>query len=289
MTKRDHELLNINYELFIFAISTLSIVNLLLGEMWRNQSAAGVMVIVNRGFSVVFVFDFLLRMIRAESKFTYFFKRFGWADLLSCGWLPGLQLLRLFRMLRVGTLLRQYGGGRILSAYRRERANSVLGSVILLIVLVLEFGGTAILQLESASLTGNIRTAGEALWWGVVTIATVGYGDYYPVTPGGQIVGVVTIVMGVALFGAVNGFVANAILSRRAAATADLERPKDLPIVSGPGGEPAPPLPPNASDTDLQTILAEIQRMTAAEGQNYASLEARLSRIEALLAQLASK
>jgi voltage-gated potassium channel len=247
------------------------------------------MIILLRWFCVIFVADFLLRTYRAESKFNYIFKRFGWADLLSGVWLPGFQLLRLFRMVRVGRLLREYGGGRILSVYRRERANSVLGSVILLIVLVLEFGGIAVLAMESGSPDGNILNARDALWWGIVTIATVGYGDYYPVTSGGQIVGVVTIVMGVALFGAVNGFVANAILRHRSGATDQAEKPAETPIVGGSGSEPAPPLPPTISQPELEAVLAEMQRLAAAEGRNYASLEARLSRIETLLSRLDSK
>jgi voltage-gated potassium channel len=289
MTKLEEELQNINYELFIFAISTLSIVNLLLAVLWRNQPAAGVMIIMNRWFSVFFLFDFLLRFISAESKFSYFFKRFGWADLLSCSWLPVFRLFRLFFIVRVGMLLRQYGEGRILRTFRRERANSILGSVILLIFLVLEFGGTAVLRFESADPRGNIHTADDALWWGIVTIATVGYGDYYPVTTGGQIVGVITIVTGVALFGVVNGFVANSFLRRRAQATDEAEKPQDTQSVAKPGNEPAPQLSPPDSHQDLQTVLAEIQRMTAAEDRNYAGLEARLSRIEEILAQMDSK
>ena len=46
----------------------------------------------------------------------------------------------------------------------------------------------------------NINTIGDALWWGIVTIATVGYGDYYPVTAVGRIIAVFTVLSGIGIF-----------------------------------------------------------------------------------------
>ena len=68
------------------------------------------------------------------------------------------------------------------------------------------------LPLEARSPDANITTAGDALWWGIVTVTTVGYGDQYPVTTGGRIVGVFVLILGVGLFGTFTGFLANAFL-----------------------------------------------------------------------------
>jgi voltage-gated potassium channel len=286
--KRKGELLNVNYELFVLAITFLSIANMVLIILLPGHSATDVIAMVDKGLSLFFLADFLLRFFTAESKSTYFFRNFGWADLLGSLWLPGFRLLRLFRAVRTIRLLEAYGGERTRRTYLRERANGVLGSVILLIILVLEFGGAAVLYFESASPTGNIKTAGDALWWGVVTTATVGYGDFYPVTPGGRIVGVLTIVSGVILFGAVTGFVANAFLSRRAQRLAEAERAgEENAEAASAGAWDSPEEAP--SDAPIpQPVLAELARLGAAADSNYAGLEARLSRIEALLAALAA-
>jgi Ion channel len=61
----------------------------------------------------------------------------------------------------------------------------------------------------------NITTASDALWYTIVTISTVGYGDYYPVTDAGRVAGAVIIVVGVGIFGTFTGYLANLFLSPR--------------------------------------------------------------------------
>lgn len=65
------------------------------------------------------------------------------------------------------------------------------------------------LQLEKGIDGSNIHNAGDALWWAFVTITTVGYGDFYPVTYEGRIVAAVLMTAGVGLFGTFTGFVAS--------------------------------------------------------------------------------
>ena len=70
--------------------------------------------------------------------------------------------------------------------------------------------------IERSAPGANILSASDALWWGVVTIATVGYGDQYPTTVPGRIVGTMMLFAGVALFSVLTGFIANAFLAPRA-------------------------------------------------------------------------
>ena len=69
------------------------------------------------------------------------------------------------------------------------------------------------LAIEVRAEGSNIQTPSDALWWTYVTIATVGYGDRYPVTDPGRVVGVVTMTVGVVLFGALTAFLANAFIT----------------------------------------------------------------------------
>jgi voltage-gated potassium channel len=69
------------------------------------------------------------------------------------------------------------------------------------------------LQFESKNPNANIQTGGEALWWSIVTMTTVGYGDYFPITPGGRITGVFVMVTGIGIIGALASIFASLLVS----------------------------------------------------------------------------
>ena len=93
-------------------------------------------------------------------------------------------------------------------------------------ILVLEFGSLEILHVEQNAPGANITTASDALWYTIVTISTVGYGDRYPVTNEGRIVGSLIIVVGVGIFGTFTGYLANLFLSPRRAPRRPSRRPR---------------------------------------------------------------
>lgn len=97
----------------------------------------------------------------------------------------------------------------------RDRASSSLLTLLLVGILVLEFGSLTMLQLERNAPNANITTAPDALWYLVVTMSTVGYGDRYPVSAAGRALGTFVIVVGVSIFGPLTGYLANLFISPR--------------------------------------------------------------------------
>jgi voltage-gated potassium channel len=260
---RSGRLQNPGYEIFILALSVLSIVNLVLLFVFtqRDSQQRDVILIVDSILTIVFLSDFAYRLFTADSKRGYFFRDRGWLDLI--GSLPLLRIFRLFRVLRVGKLLRQEGFGALARWLVRERAQSALYVVTFLVVLVLELSSLLMLRFEPKDPNANITTAGDALWWGIVTVTTVGYGDQYPVTTGGRIVGVFVLVLGVGLFGTFTGFLANAFLAR--------PRPK----VEAAAVESEKPTP--------QSIFEDVRRELEQQEERSAALRARLEDLEAAL------
>jgi hypothetical protein len=90
-----------------------------------------------------------------------------------------------------------------------RRAQSVLLVVLLAAIIVFEVSSILVLRAENASPDANILTAYDALWWGYVTMATVGYGDRYPVTDAGRLVGIAVMTVGVAIFSVLTSFLAD--------------------------------------------------------------------------------
>jgi voltage-gated potassium channel len=226
------ELRNPGYEIFIAALSILSIANLALALVITDPALDSVLSAMNAVLSVILFLDFITRLRTATSRSDYFFRRFGWADLLASLPLPQFKILRLFRLARVYRLLRAYGARNIGRSLLRERAGSALLSLLFVAILVLEFGSLWMLRIESSAADANIRTASDAIWYVIVTISTVGYGDEFPVTTPGRVLGAIIIVLGVAIFGTLTGYLANLFLSPATSGEAD---PATRPTT--PGGE----------------------------------------------------
>ncbi len=163
---------------------------------------------------VVFLTDFCIRFRRAESKRE--FMKWGWIDLVaSIPNLPFLRWGRLVRVLRVIRLLRGVRSvHRVFQLLFRDSVKSGFVSIGLTAFLLVVFSSVSVLICERTP-DANIQTAGDAVWWSVSTVTTVGYGDKYPTTTEGRILGMVVMIGGVGLFGGLSGLVAALFLGAR--------------------------------------------------------------------------
>lgn len=84
---------------------------------------------------------------------------------------------------------------------------------MVMVILIIESGAFLVLQAEHASSSANINTAADAIWWAYVTITTTGYGDKYPVTGAGRMVGILVLTTGVAVFATFAGFISSKLLT----------------------------------------------------------------------------
>ena len=222
------ELKNTGYEIFVGALSVLSIVNIVLLYVADDPQLNKIIWVMNVLLSAIFLVDFTYRLLTAESKSGYFFRQFGWADLLASLPFEQAKILRVFRLVRVFRLLRDYGVKNVTRSLVKDRAGSALYTLLLMGILVLEFGSLEMLNIEQYAPGANITSASDAVWYVIVTISTVGYGDRYPVTNQGRFFGALIIIVGVGIFGTFTGYLANVFLSPKKREAAQTSADSDL-------------------------------------------------------------
>lgn len=244
-----------SYELFIAALSVISIINIVLSLALPDPAVRNVIIIVDTGLCLVFFADFLGRLRNAESKSRYFFHQLGWLDLLGSLPFPGLRIARVFRVARVVRLVRAVGMKTLIDKALHDRAGSALYTVLLLCVVVIQYASIFELVTNRNSPNANITTASDAVWYVIVTITTVGYGDKYPVTNPGRIVGVLTMVVGVGLFGVLTGYLANTFLAP--STEKPEEKSKEQPA-GEPGQDPATLTAPAGFGAQLDQLTTEV-------------------------------
>ena len=160
---------------------------------------------------VILLVDFFVRLYRAESKLA--FMKWGWIDLLAS--IPNLDVLRWGRLVRVLRVIRLLRGVRsVHRVLRMILENKMEGGAVslgLMAFLLVTFSSISILVFERQE-GSNIKSAEDAIWWSIATMTTVGYGDKYPVTTDGRVVGIVLMVCGVGMFAGLSGLVASLFL-----------------------------------------------------------------------------
>jgi len=147
---------------------------------------------------VFFAFDYFARLSIAEDK--RLFVRKNLLDLAAVA-LPFLPLLRAIRALAAVTVLSRRNRG--------SRSQQVTTSVVTLAFATWFVAGLAVTEAERHVDGANIQGVGDGWWWAITTMATVGYGDTYPVSPQGRIVGMSLMIMGVALLGTITASIAS--------------------------------------------------------------------------------
>ena len=216
------------YELFMLLLSMYVLMMLGVSVAWDVEpDTSRLLSLLDALICFVFLGDFFWRLWYAPDRWRYFLT-WGWLDLISS--IPFIGFLRMARIARVVRILRLLRGLRstkwIILYFLERRTQSMTIAMAMISITLLIFSSIAILYFEKDAPPGTatISSAGDALWWALVTMTTVGYGDKVPVTPGGRVVAAMLMIAGIGLFGTFTGLVASWFLHGEVNVPSELER-----------------------------------------------------------------
>jgi voltage-gated potassium channel len=165
---------------------TLRVLDVMLWALWA-------------GFTV----DYLIRLTLADQRGLWFVRHILDFAIVAVPFLRPLRLLRLVV---------------IVAALQKAFGDAVRGRIVIYTattaVLLVYAASLAVLQAERSDPSAHIKNFGDAVWWSITTITTVGYGDFYPVTTQGRLVAVLLMIGGISLIGMITATVAAWIVHR---------------------------------------------------------------------------
>jgi voltage-gated potassium channel len=149
--------------------------------------------------------------------------------------------------------MRAFGLKNMINEVVNNRAGSALYLTVFAVIVLAETAAILVLQAEQVNPEANIVTGEDAVWWVLVSVTTVGYGDRYPTTTMGRLIGVIVMFCGIALIGVLTSFLASFFIA---------------PAKKKPRAEPAP--------DDSRARLDELNALWQAQEQASAAFKAKL-------------
>ena len=157
----------------------------------------------------IFIAEFCSRLWAAASRRGYV--RGHWIDLVSC--IPPARALRWFRLLRLLRLVRAFAGvGRALTHVDRLARHQGLVWLFVAWIGVMLLSAVGLYHAEDG-VNPAIHSPLDALWWGLTTMTTVGYGDVIPTTAEGRIAAAVLMILGIGLYSAITATITSFLIS----------------------------------------------------------------------------
>ena len=279
-----------NYQVFVLALLFIQLFNSVAIVMARDPQVQEVTRFAGLGISTYLFADAIYRLVQSPDRWRFLFRFHGYLLLIGSLPIPFAALFGLAWYWFAVTKLRRADFADMGKVVIRKRAQSTLLVAVLAAIVVLEMSSILIVKVEESADDALIVTAGDAIWWSLVTMATVGYGDMYPVTTAGRVVAVFAIVVGFSLFSVLTSFLAQSFM-QPSGVDADIELvaddgqsdnrlsvhfPTDSVLT---GSVPA--------DNELADAIAGVEairqyldQQEAIQQKSFEALQARLARLE---------
>lgn len=208
-----------NFDIFIQFLIIVSIIIHSLETVKGLNNFSHIFSVAEKSILFLFIVEYLLRILVSTKKLKFIFSFYGVIDLFAI--LPGLLTLgsidlrflrafRLIRLFRVFKLLRYSKAiERLYQAFKDIKAELIVYGCFSIILLYISSSG--IYYFENVTQPDKFSSIPQSFWWSICTLTTVGYGDVYPVTTGGQVFTSIILFIGVGIIAVPSGLFASAL------------------------------------------------------------------------------
>ena len=167
---------------------------------------------------IIFTIEYLLRIYVADSKPKFIFSFYGIIDFLAI--LPfylsfgvDLRSLRALRFLRLFRVLKLVRYNRAINHFSKaiKSAKEEIFLFIFITLILIYFSAIGIYYFENEAQPEHFSSIFDSLWWAIITLTTVGYGDVYPITVGGKVFTFFILMIGLGIVAIPTGIISSAL------------------------------------------------------------------------------
>jgi voltage-gated potassium channel len=167
---------------------------------------------------IVFTIEYILRIYVTDKKLKFIFSFFGIIDLLAI--LPfylsfgvDLRSLRALRFLRLFRILKLVRYNRAMNHFASaiKSAKEEIFLFLFITIILIYFSAVGIYYFENKAQPEHFSSIFDSLWWAIVTLTTVGYGDVYPITVGGKVFTFFILLIGLGIVAIPTGIITSAL------------------------------------------------------------------------------
>lgn len=167
---------------------------------------------------LIFTIEYFLRIYVADRKLKFMFSFFGIIDFLAI--LPfylaigvDLRSLRALRFLRLFRILKLVRYNKAMNQFSRaiKSAKEQIFLFIFITLILIYFAAVGIYYFENEAQPEHFSSIFDSLWWAIITLTTVGYGDVYPITVGGKVFTFVILMIGLGIVAIPTGIISSAL------------------------------------------------------------------------------
>lgn len=214
------------FDIILLITIIVSVIGVMLdSDKQINQKYGNILLIAEWIFTIFFTIEYLLRIYCSRSKKKYVFSTMGIVDLLSIiptyltifyapiGSLIDIRVMRLIRIFRIFQLSKYLRSGHTMQIALRSSRPKIIVFILSISLIVIILG--TLMYIVEGQQNDKINNIPQAIYWAVVTLTTVGYGDVVPITTLGKTISVFIMMLGYAIIAVPTGIVSSEMSRNR--------------------------------------------------------------------------